>query len=950
MQRLSAGDSSLFDLAIFTPVLLQSMIGETSPTQLPKCGVMFTEEPEGGISQYQEKDSSGVIKTTGITIIQCAYGHNEGVVNSIIPVDTFYVDMNAQIYPVIRLKTYRMVPSSTHARKLELKKNENADLVRAPALGKDAILTLKQFAVLLETFYKKPMDVEFVVKDEEKMVYIVQARPLVHVVDPSQPGPSYLVNPDDISTSDKAQGKVIGAAGGGLRWVSSNNEIIVKPSIAQALEYYQNRQLVPDPKKIHCIVVGKQAPSTSHEATTFRSELKPVIYQEQWKVIESWHEKMVVSPQQALVVLWKDKENSIQELFNNKKAAAGWINYPIPRLVSLSKIFQPNLIFTPEKLKNNLELSDEQYRQFTEQITKAKNIISWNILLTKIKQAPQAEASIALATLLLQLHKLIKEKSKGLTLDEDLRTQTALIEMYALYYAQQIKQVLHYSPLDREYIKRLFPIRFLESMLYQQPEINEIVDGYSATTLIFKELAQEQKITQPAEQKGMEKEPMTIQFLKLSSVAMTKPIENKWNNFVLSLAQLPKNMGGTKDLIAQIVVEINNFDLLPLWLNISFAKSYPGTAKPSSQQVAPIVYKLKKEIDSQKNFLKVLSEKKAIINTLNVNTFEDPKTFNTQWTVFRSDLIDYFKSKSFIDAFNNANDLAKLAALSIMTKFIDVFDVSIKALKGSIQYKTNEKVTLFRTMLMEYENLFKEWAKLVPEGAIIYHEKSPLELYFSIIDQVIEKSKKVLAESQLQSTPRFDVGAFAIGSAAMLETRLTYPQTLEDVFTLIHQCLLVIQKTLSATAGVKDIVRPPLLATIEKELLSVEVEDEWAKEEETNEWPGGIPVVRKPSVLGADIQVNSISLFYNLPLHSHSGQFELTYNKKTESVTLKSRFVGDDKWRWSRIAHFACLFGLINKASMQNIEINDNGTSFELEFTKDSVVQNIKDLVQKWVK
>jgi hypothetical protein len=52
------------------------------------CGVMFTEEPENGIARNGKKnEKTGQLLTTGITRIECAYGHNEGVVNSQVPVD-----------------------------------------------------------------------------------------------------------------------------------------------------------------------------------------------------------------------------------------------------------------------------------------------------------------------------------------------------------------------------------------------------------------------------------------------------------------------------------------------------------------------------------------------------------------------------------------------------------------------------------------------------------------------------------------------------------------------------------------------------------------------------------------------------------------------------------------------------------------------------------------------
>jgi hypothetical protein len=90
-QRLGAGDESIIE-APFTPVLIQRMIGEKEGHALPRCGVMFTEEAEGALSKQRLRDENYKIKTTGVTIIQAAFGHNEGVVNSIVTVDTYYAD------------------------------------------------------------------------------------------------------------------------------------------------------------------------------------------------------------------------------------------------------------------------------------------------------------------------------------------------------------------------------------------------------------------------------------------------------------------------------------------------------------------------------------------------------------------------------------------------------------------------------------------------------------------------------------------------------------------------------------------------------------------------------------------------------------------------------------------------------------------------------------------
>ena len=94
-QRLGLGDITLFSEEIFCPLLIQRMIGEIKGKEIPSCGVMFTEEVEGGISYKEELDESGKIKTTGISLIQAAYGHNELVVNS----TNFHISSFFQISP-----------------------------------------------------------------------------------------------------------------------------------------------------------------------------------------------------------------------------------------------------------------------------------------------------------------------------------------------------------------------------------------------------------------------------------------------------------------------------------------------------------------------------------------------------------------------------------------------------------------------------------------------------------------------------------------------------------------------------------------------------------------------------------------------------------------------------------------------------------------------------------
>lgn len=924
IQRLGAGDESLFELTPFTPVLIQRMIGEQNPQQLPKCGVMFTEEPEGGISILEIKNSDGSTKTTGITVIQAAYGHNEGVVNSLIPVDTFYVSTNNQIYPIIRPKTYRMSPAA--ARTLELKKNDGP-LVNNPALNADAILVLKKFANLLEKHYQGPMDVEFVVNEQEKIIYIVQARPIVH--NPNLPKPSYIINPDAISNDQKIVGSAIGVAGGALRWCSGKDTVVIASTIRQALTMYQD--LGVQGTAIQSIIVGEMAPATSHEATTFRSEGKPVVYIKELSAVEQWLQNpetiLVVSPQQGLVINWQGTEKSVEALLISKIATHGWVSYPVPPFMSVSKPFAADAQLTEHAIINLLPKAVDA-KQFMQTLAEKEITTPWKQYLHIIKTGAPDEVSIVLATLLYEIRDAITRKSKDVTLDEDTQQRIMLLQNYLLSCAHQIKANAGYAQTDPDYTKRLLPIHFLQTLLYQQPTPTEIVDGYSAATLIAKELAVEQKIIQELREQKITPDAFTVQYLKIGQTAMTPELEQQWKQFTLNFAnQADKS---TKDAFAYLILNLGKLNMLPIWLHTSFAQAYKPELKAPE-----VAQKLVKEYTKESAFLNQLFEKKAIIDALNIDAFGDPKKFATQWHTFKKDLLNYFLSDTdFIASFKKANNFGKLAALSVMTKFVDTFDISIKAVTGRPKDNVNEIITHFKTMLDGYAALFKTWVTLVPEGAIRYSKRSPLSAYIEFIDKILNKPSSSFTAKDLQST-EFNVSAFTIGSAVdFIGSNIVHPTTLENVFTMTHQCLLAVLSTLNSQAGIKDIILPKLLQTVETGLLTL-------KNRSGNSL----------LLIGIEFREKTISVFYNLPLNDHSVQIESEYNKKTSTIKLTINFFGDNMLsRWDMIDHFVWTINLTNIISKSTVKhLSDDGIAFELYINQESNTSVLWETIQRIV-
>jgi len=185
-QRLIGEPEKLLD-SPFMPVLLQVMVGELPwerDTQIPVSGVIFSEEAEG--------------TTPGVTNIQATYGHNEGVVNGLIPVDTFYIGPSKIIHPLIQIKDERLKAVGIEKLKKgtkSLKKNGIGKLERVtnpvtiqktPCLDKSILEDLKYCADFIEKYYGYAVDIEFVVLNN--VINLVQARPLTY----KSISPSYL--------------------------------------------------------------------------------------------------------------------------------------------------------------------------------------------------------------------------------------------------------------------------------------------------------------------------------------------------------------------------------------------------------------------------------------------------------------------------------------------------------------------------------------------------------------------------------------------------------------------------------------------------------------------------------------------------------------------------------------------------------------------------------------
>ncbi len=806
-QRLCDGDATVADVP-FLPILVQRMIGEKDESAfIPRCGVMFTEEAEGHVS----KDFR-----SGITIIQAAYGHNELVVNSLGPVDTYFIDADAQKYSVIRHKQARLKPQ-LQAGLIEITNEAPYAPPQGAVLDQNAVLALKMVANELEAIYGIPMDVEFTLVEEagKKVVYILQARPINHKKNENAPAYLDLNNPD-VQTMPQMKCQVVGAGGGSLRcinalklWkgagaspIKAFDQVIAAPTISMAYAAYD---ACLDKDKINLIIIGTMAPSTSHEATFFRGLRKPVIAVSDFERIKKWLKEpeyaLVIDAQQQLIVqLNNDFKSRVSSHLSAFRASAaglvsplpvleehtspvdfgdsilagesqfgpddiysgagvgagyktptkrpsplrstssagagrsedsplglkspvtdigilrqdflvdqglarvGWISYPLPKELSLN--VQKSLPIKILSLDKLVFFNDDHKKRAHTQLAiaiKSKNFTSYikqQILLAKTAEELQAKEALS------NLWQLFFVTPKKVKIDQ---TRYNQILMQAAALVQSILNGIKVPQSDPAYLsKRLFPIHWLETLIFQQHKDDDLLYADSLVSLwadggIVKKSSAD-LVDEPVLPAGSKVTAEHLEALNmLRQHALTDEIALKWTSFIKTLTSCvndasdpdaagpagggagaggsdkPVDRGGEVKEFFENIKRLGSLNALPLWLNTSFA-----------EKERPSLTLFNREITEAGDFLTALEEYKNKLSSVSLNGFSDPSTFFKHWHNFQQNIVNYFlddTENGFKSSFCEANALGKRVAITLMERLIDTFDTVIKSVTGSILFE-----------------------------------------------------------------------------------------------------------------------------------------------------------------------------------------------------------------------------------------------------------------------
>jgi hypothetical protein len=454
---------------------------------------------------------------------------------------------------------------------------------------------------------------------------------------------------------------------------------------------------------------------------------------------------------------------------------------------------------------------------------------------------------------------------------------------------------------------------------------------------------------------GIQTFEYVTQLEKIEPLALNQDIGALWHNFMLDLtkhaltgdAQQRQESSKLIKQFATTIAQLNDLNILDLWINTSFvakAKTEKNAAilcKELIEQVQGVGQKKGAETLSNNELISLVKNMQSILTTWNnkVDIWGDPAQFQTLYKQFEQQLIAPFiigkdqtahkefealwytasaiaplDYKNLVDyathhaplivLFNKASALGKLVLLQLFKQLIDVYDLSIKGLTGSPLYKDKDaQAKNFATLLVPYLALMEEMTVLVREQEKELFTNAwggwSFEKYLSFLrERNVAPLIKDASARSLKASNAFIVGAAQLGSK--VDFACAQPQSLEDIFTLAHQNMIVTLSALNKKLGLKKELLPQLLQNIGNQLESIII---W---ENINQQS---PEHMKTDLVGIDYHYPHIVMYYNIPLRQHSSTFEIQYNKnKPDQAILMCKFFGhNEKNRMNGIVTYAYL-------------------------------------------
>ena len=398
------------------------------------------------------------------------------------------------------------------------------------------------------------------------------------------------------------------------------------------------------------------------------------------------------------------------------------------------------------------------------------------------------------------------------------------------FLLQALHKVLHRIIQCREEdqrMERLLHIQFLQALLRQQEDRDQIARPYSLASLV-NVLKKEERIIEQADRLGLtdSRREQYIQLYKVKEIIHDPTLAGAWEELLQQSTVDPVLM----NKLAQIIKMLHQYKIVPLWLHTEFARLI------NEAPTTPLEAKLEQwyvPLTRSHLFLENLSQLRMRIEQVDVTAFSEESSLAAAWNTFERDIMNYFFSSRFTDAFNRAEPLVRAIACQVLYEAVDKFDLVIKAMKGSTTIPILVRVGWFKRMLQIYKGFLYTVMNLevvksvsaaggVPAvplketieygkyggrskdpsgGKAIETRAQRFEDYQDLLESLIERD---LTEEDLEGTPGINIRSFTIRSGMNLDCNTLKPRFAEDAFSIIHQSLLVALNELQKASVVKS--------------------------------------------------------------------------------------------------------------------------------------------------
>ena len=886
-QRVIAGDHTILEIPL-TPVLIQRMVGEEldgakQADKIPTGCVVYSEEPSGRVST--------------ISTLQCSYGHNEGVVQSLVPLDTFYIDEHEEIKTIIKNKFERIIPKSgTFA----LEKIENPkNIIETPSLRKESAIAIHKVTKAIASFYEKAMDIELVYMPSTKTIYVVQARPIVYKK--NNKAPSYFTNITQFKSESSTKIMTIIPGDAAVEKITDKSEIIVADTLDKARILYTSGSHILR-TQVKAVVVSKNVDATSHAAAVFRGDGKIVAQTTEVGSIEKILKRtpldLYLDPQRGLLLDLSQGEfagKSLDELFQKRELQQGWLNYPIPLLLSVGAHHEKYCLKSQEPLAKENECQIDILRhsvaEFSNKLDTLRHQSSCSTQTFDCLGAKMTASLVLdkMENLNMHAHKLV----------EDLRDNS-----------------------DSKALKHLFTTRFLETLVYQ-PNNKNYVDAFSIESIEDEVHAIDQfikKLQILVDNKMISLKIMEdSDFFVLAKAGEHSALTSETaNEFIIFCDKLLSNKDNNqRQEFLKMMHSYIELDIFPLWLN-SFFITDLKFIKSEGKEGYEFTF-LKKQLDDYQKLSSAAQEilfQKRAFNTTDFEKWEDPKKFISSRGELKKS-IEFFTQERIL---NPKSKIEELMILQTLTHFIELFDLSIKALKSSQKYGDLNRIENLRIKVENFHKLIKDFQalleplvealpswKLLRQPGQFVSDQSQWLYNLRIRQSVGDKGLKI-DQKQFYPSAEFNVKNAAI-NARQCNDKSCYVHTLEDKFTLIHQSLLAVLSLKISNNLWDRLILPPTFRKLYEDISNQ----------------------ASAYLTGVQMADSRLSVNLNIPYRQHSLRIMLSYNKTNDTTDLEAIFSGDTEYnRWEWVSAYFSLVANVFGFRYEVHKMDSNGLNCQL--------------------